>query len=107
MAVTLGRDGGGAPTGYNGATGITNVTWTQEVTPIDVTHRGLVNASGISYKSVTGGFLTRTASIECLDATAVMTSLATAGTGFTVTSVSESRPLDGPVTFTLTAKKTS
>lgn len=106
MAVTLGRDGG-APTGGNGATGIVNVTWNQEVTAIDVTHRGLVNASGISYKAATGGFVTRTAEIECLDATAVMASLAGAGTGYIVTNVSENRPLDGPVTFTLTAKKTS
>ena len=106
MAVTLGRDGG-APTGGNGATGIVNVTWNQEVSAIDVTHRGLVNASGISYKAATGGFVTRTAEIECLDATAVMTSLAGAGTGYIVTNVSENRPLDGPVTFTLTAKKTS
>jgi len=60
MAVTLGRDGG-APTGGNGATGIINVTWNQEVTAIDVTHRGLINASGISFKAATGGFVTRTA----------------------------------------------
>mgnify|MGYP003652050864 FL=1 len=106
MAVSLGRDGG-APTGGNGATGVINVTWNQEVTAIDVTHRGLVNASGISYKAATGGFVTRTAEIECLDATAVMASLAGAGTGYIVTNVSENRPLDGPVTFTLTAKKTS
>ena len=106
MAVSLGRDGG-APTGGNGATGVLNVTWNQEVTAIDVTHRGLVNASGISYKAATGGFVTRTAEIECLDATAVMTSLASAGSGYTVLTVSENRPLDGPVTFTLTAKKTS
>ena len=106
MAVSLGRDGG-APTGGNGATGIVNVTWNQEVTAVDVTHRGLVNASGISYKAATGGFVTRTAEIECLDATAVMSSLAGAGTGYIVTNVSENRPLDGPVTFTLTAKKTS
>lgn len=106
MAVSLGRDGG-APTGGNGATGVINVTWNQEVTAIDVTHRGLVNASGISYKAATGGFVTRTAEIECLDATAVMTSLASAGTGYIVTNVAENRPLDGPVTFTLTAKKTS
>ena len=102
MAVTLGRDGG-APTGGNGATGVLNVTWNQEVTAIDVSHRGLVNASGISYKAATGGFVTRTAEIECLDATAVMTSLASAGSGYTVLTVSENRPLDGPVTFTLTA----
>ena len=106
MAVSLGRDGG-APTGGNGATGVLNVTWNQEVTAIDVSHRGLVNASGISYKAATGGFVTRTAEIECLDATAVMTSLASAGSGYTVLTVSENRPLDGPVTFTLTAKKTS
>jgi hypothetical protein len=106
MAVALGRDGG-APTGGNGATGVTAVTWNQESTAIDVTHRGLVNASGISYKAATGGFITRTAEIECLDATAVISSLAGAGTGYIVTNVSENRPLDGPVTFTLTAKKTS
>ncbi len=106
MAVALGRDGG-APTGGNGATGVIAVTWNQESTAIDVTHRGIVNASGISYKAATGGFITRTAEIECLDATAVMTSLASAGTGYIVTNVSENRPLDGPVTFTLTAKKTS
>jgi len=106
MAVALGRDGG-APTGGNGATGVINVTWNQEVTAVDVTHRGLVNASGISYKAATGGFVTRTAEIECLDATAVISSLAGAGTGYIVTNVSENRPLDGPVTFTLTAKKTS
>ena len=106
MAVSLGRDGG-APTGGNGATGVLNVTWNQEATAIDVSHRGLVNPSGVSYKAATGGFITRTAEIECLDATAVMSSLAGAGTGYIVTNVSENRPLDGPVTFTLTAKKTS
>ena len=106
MAVSLGRDGG-APTGGNGATGVLHVTWNQEATAIDVSHRGLVNPSGVSYKAATGGFITRTAEIECLDATAVMSSLAGAGTGYIVTNVSENRPLDGPVTFTLTAKKTS
>lgn len=106
MAITLGRTGGN-PTGSNGATGIVSVTWTREVEAVDITHRGLVNASGISYKAATGGFVTRTAEIECLDATAVMTSLASAGTGFVVTSVTESQPLDGPVTFTITAKQTS
>lgn len=106
MAITLGRDGG-APTGQNGATGITSVTWAREAEAIDVSHRGLVNASGISYKAATGGLVTKTATIECLDATAVMTSLAAAGTGYIVTNVSENRPLDGPVTFTVTAKRTS
>ena len=106
MAITLGRDGG-TPTGHNGATGIISVNWTRESTAIDVTHRGLAAATGVSYKAATGGFVSRTAEIECLDATAVMTSLASAGTGYVVTNVSETRPLDGPVTFTVTAKKTS
>jgi hypothetical protein len=106
MAVTLGRDGG-TPTGANGATGITSVQWERSVTPINVEHRGLVNPSGISYKAVTGGMMTRVATIECLDATAVVSGLAAAGTGFVVTNIAENRPLDGAVTFTLTAKKTS
>lgn len=106
MAITLGRTGGN-PTGSNGATGIISVTWTREAEPVDITHRGLFSATGISYKAATGGFVTRTAEIECLDATAVMTSLASAGTGFIVTNVVENQPLDGTVTFTLTAKQTS
>ena len=106
MAVTLGRDGG-TPTGHNNATGITSFQWERTVTPINVEHRGTVNPSGISYKAVTGGMLTRVGTIECLDATAVMAGLAAANTGFVVTSVAENRPLDGPVLFTLTVKKTS
>ena len=106
MAVTLGRDGG-TPTGHNNATGITSFQWERTVTPVNVEHRGTANPSGISYKSVTGGMLTRVGTIECLDATAVMAGLAAASTGFVVTNVAETRPLDGPVTFTLTVKKTS
>lgn len=106
MAITLGR-AGGTPTGSNGATGIISVTWTREAEAVDISHRGLVNASGISYKAATGGFVTRTAEIECLDATAVISSLASASTGFVATNVVENHPLDGPVTFTVTAKQTS
>jgi len=104
VAITLGRDGG-TPTGHNGASGVISVTWTREAEAIDISHRGLV--SGISYKAATGGFITRSGQIECLDAKSVMTSLASAGTGFIVTSVAENQPLDGPVTFTLTVKQTS
>ena len=106
MAVTLGRDGG-TPTGHNNATGITSFQWERSATPINVEHRGTVNPSGISYKAVTGGMRTRVGTLECLDATAVMAGLAAANTGFVVTNVAEARPLDGPVTFTLTVKKTS
>jgi hypothetical protein len=104
MAISLGRDGG-APTGSTNATGITSVTWTIETEAVDVTHRGTVT-TGPYYKAATGGFTTRTVAIECLDATSVITKLHQAGTGFTVTNVSESQPLDGPVTFTVTAKET-
>jgi hypothetical protein len=106
MAITLGRDGG-APTGGNGATGVISVSFVCESESIDISHRGLVSATGISYKAATGGFISRSAEIECLDATAVMATLASAGTGFIVTSVVENQPLDGPVTFTITAKQTS
>lgn len=106
MAITLGRDGG-TPTGHNGASGIISVTWSREAEAIDISHRGLVSASGVSYKAATGGFVTRSGQIECLDAKNVISALSSAGTGFIVTSVSESQPLDGPVTFTLTVKQTS
>jgi len=106
VAITLGRDGG-TPTGHNGASGVISVTWTREAEAIDISHRGLATGSGISYKASTGGFITRSGQIECLDAKSVMTSLASAGTGFIVTSVAENQPLDGPVTFTLTVKQTS
>lgn len=106
MAITLGRDGG-TPTGHNGASGIISVTWTREAEAIDVSHRGLVSASGVSYKAATGGFITRSGQIECYDAKSVISGLASAGTGFIVTSVAESQPLDGAVTFTLTVKQTS
>jgi hypothetical protein len=104
MAITVGRDGG-TPTGTTNATGITSVTWTIETEAVDVSHRG-TTTTGPWYKAATGGFSTKTVSIECLDATAVITKLHQVGSGFTVTNVSESQPLDGPVTFTVTAKET-
>jgi hypothetical protein len=104
MAITMGR-AGGAPTGGSSATGIISVTWTQEAESIDVTHRGTVT-TGPYYKAATGGFVTRTAEIECLDATAVVTALHAAGSGYTVMSVTENQPLDGPVTFSITVKAT-
>jgi hypothetical protein len=104
MAITLGR-AGGTPTGGTSATGIISVTWTQEAESVDVTHRGTVT-TGPYYKAATGGFVTRTCEIECLDATSVVSALHSAGSGYTVTNVSENQPLDGPVTFTLTVKAT-
>ena len=93
------------PTGAVGATGIISVTWTEEVAPVDVTHRGDSTASGPNYKVSTGGWATHTAEIECYDATAVIADLRSAGSTFTATKVSENSPLDGAVTFTVTVKQ--
>jgi len=93
------------PTGAVGATGIISVTWTEEVSPVDVTHRGDRAASGASYKVSTGGWETNTAEIECYDASAVIADLRSAGSTFTATKVSENSPLDGAVTFTVTVKQ--
>lgn len=103
MAVTLGR-AGGVPTGLSSCTGIVDVTWTREVETVDVTHRGV--STSPAYRQATGGFVIETAEVECLDASAVMTALHQAGSGYTVVGVVENQPLDGPVTFTVTAKPT-
>jgi hypothetical protein len=103
VAVTLGR-AGAVPTGLSSCTGIINVTWTESIETIDVTHRGV--STSPAYRQATGGFVTRSPEVECLDATAVMTALHQAGSGYTVVSVTENQPLDGPVTFTVTARAT-
>ncbi len=105
MAISLGY-AAAAPTGANGATGVISVSWSNEVEAVDITHRGH-GVSGVAgaFRVATGGFVTRTVEIECLDASAVMTALAQAGSGYAVTSVTENQPLDGPVTFTVTARE--
>ncbi len=103
MAITLGRDGG-VPTGLSSCTGILNVTWTEEVEAVDITHRG--SPTSPAYRVATGGFVTRSPEVECLDASAVVTALHQAGSGYTVVGVVENQPLDGPVTFTVTARAT-
>ena len=96
----------GTPTGAVGATGIISVTWTEEVAPVDVTHRGYATGgTGVNYKVSTGGWATNTCEIECYDASAVIADLRSAGSGFTATKVSENSPLDGAVTFTVTVKQ--
>jgi hypothetical protein len=104
MAISLGR-AGGTPTGGSSATGIISVTWTRDSETADITHRGTV-ATGPYYKAATGTWVAESCEIECLDATAVVTALHAAGSGYTVTSLTENQPLDGPVTFTLTVKAT-
>lgn len=102
MAVTIGSDGGALPSGANSPTGVISVNYSSEVEAIDISHRGVTGA----YRQATGGFATSTVEIECLDATAVMTALHSSGSGYTIVSVTENQPLDGPVTYNVTAKET-
>lgn len=104
MAISLGYAASG-PTGANGATGIISVSWSQESEAIDITHRGSATGVADAFRVATGGFITNTVEIECLDATSVMTALAQAGSGYAVTSVTENQPLDGPVTYTVSARE--
>ena len=103
MPVTLGR-AGGTPTGVTAPTGIVSVNFTRSVETNDTTHRGV--STNPAYRQATGGFANISVEVECLDATAVMTALHLAQTGWTITSVTENQPLDGPVTFTVTARQT-
>lgn len=103
MPITLGR-AGGTPTGATAPTGIISVNFGTTVEPINTTHRGV--STSPAYLQNTGGFINRTVEVECLDATAVMTALHQAQSGWTVTNVSENQPLDGPVTFTVSARQT-
>jgi len=103
VAVTLGR-AGVVPTGLSSCTGIINVDVEETVEAVDITHRGV--STSPAFRQVTGGFVSRSFQVECLDATAVMTSLHQVGSGTTVTNVVENQPLEGPVTFTVTAKPT-
>lgn len=100
MAISLGYAAGG-PTGANGATGIISVSYSEEVEAIDITHRGVTGG----YRQATGGFVTKTLEIECLDATAVMANLGSTDSGYAVVSVTENQPLDGPVTYNVTVKE--
>ena len=104
MPITLGR-AGGTPTGATAPTGIIDVRFATTVEEINITHRGV--STSPAFVQTTGGFINRTVEIECLDATAVMTALHQAQTGYTITNVAENQPLDGPVTFTVQARQTS
>lgn len=103
MAVTLGR-AGDVPTGLSSCTGIVNATVQYSVETIDITHRGV--STSPAFRQATGGFVTRSFEVECLDAAAAITALHQAGSGTTVVSVVENQPLDGVITFTITAKPT-
>lgn len=107
MAVSLGRAASLASgPAVLGVSGVINVTFTEEAETIDITHRGDYSANA-AYKVATGGFVTRTWEVECLDATAVVSKVDddAATSGYYVMSVAENQPLDGPVSYTVSIRE--
>jgi hypothetical protein len=100
MAITLGRNGSTPPVGSN----IISATYSEETETIDVSNRSNVTSG---YKASRAGFTVKTWEIECHDAGTLMTDLTGAGTegSFNVMSVTENISVDGPVSFTVTAKQ--
>lgn len=94
----LGRSGDAPPFG----TDVISATYTEETELIDITNR--TNAAG-GYKTSEAGFTTKTWEIECHDATGLVSSLTADGAGFQVMSITENINVDGPITFTVTAKE--
>jgi hypothetical protein len=104
MAITLGKDASSAPPF---GTGIISATYTEECETVDISNRSNIGGSSGApgYKAAKAGFTTKTWEIECHDATGLITSLAAAGSGFSVMSVTENIGVDGAVTFNVTAKE--
>jgi hypothetical protein len=106
MAITLGKDASSSPPF---GTGIISATYTEECETVDISNRSNIGGTsgGPGYKAARAGFTTKTWEIECHDATGLITSLAAAGSGFSVMSVTENIGVDGAVTFNVTAKEFS
>lgn len=105
MSIVLGKDGTAPPFGTN----VINATYTEECEVVDVTNRdnegGGTGAAG--YRAYMAGFTTKTWEIECHDASGLVTSLTSNGSGFQVMSVTENVGIDGAVTFTVTCRELS
>ena len=104
MAITLGKDASSSPPF---GTGIISATYTEECETIDISNRSNIGGSsgGPGRKVSRAGFTTKMWEIECHDPTSLISSLETAGSGFTVMSVTENIGIDGAVTFNVTAKE--
>ena len=101
MAIGLGKDGSAPPFGE----GIISATFTEECETVDISNRSNVG-NGAGRRVFAAGFVSRTWEIECHDADGVITSLEAANpSGFTVMSVTENIGIDGPVTYSITAKE--
>ena len=103
MAIVLGKDGSAPPFG----TDIISATFTEECEAVDVTNR--TNCSGGTgtpgYRVFDAGFKSEMWEIECHDPTGLMASLATNGTQWAATSVTENINVDGAVTYTVTTRE--
>lgn len=103
---TLGKDQSDAPP--FGGSGIISASYSQECEVVDISNRGNVGGSpgAPGHKATKAGFTTKTWEIETHDASGLVSALESAGTGFTVMSVSENIAIDGAITYTVTAKET-
>lgn len=105
MAITLGKDGSAPPFG----TDIISATFTEECESVDVSNRGnIAGSSGApGYRAFDAGFKTQTWEIECHDPTGLITALETNSltSNFMVINVVENASVDGPVTYTVTARR--
>jgi len=104
MAVTLGKEGTGAPSfGDN----IVSASLVTEADVIDITSRSVGITEDPDYREYKTGLTSETWEIECYDPTGIVADLETAMvTGsFGVMNVSENVNLDGPVTYTVTLRK--
>jgi len=102
MAISLGKDGTSPPFGA----GIISATYTEECDTIDISNRSNIGgATGPGRKVAKAGFVTKTWEIECHDSSSLITNLESAGTSFSVMSVTENIGIDGAVTFNVTAKE--
>lgn len=99
MAISLGKSGDAPPVGSN----VISATYTEECDTIDITNRGNTGTPGRKISSA--GFVTKTWEIECHDATNLITSLESASSGFSATSVAENISVDGAVTYSVTLKE--
>jgi hypothetical protein len=104
MAISLGKDAASSPPF---GTGVISATYTEECETIDISNRSNIGgSSGAPGRKVSkAGFVTKTWEIECHDPTSLVSSLESAGSGFTVMSVTENVSIDGAVTYNVTAKE--
>jgi hypothetical protein len=105
MAIDLGKDSAAPPFGLD----IISATFTEECEAVDVSNRSNISGAtgGAGYRAFDAGFKTQTWEIECHDVTGVVASLESNSltSNFMIVSVTENAAIDGPVTYTITARR--